>query len=110
MIVLNFAGTQFLSVNAGILRDHALHQLLVGHFSARTCYVLFVFEGGFLAMVSRKTGLAGSRAAAHDQQVGTLQSAKYFIQIGQSGGYAEDLVAALREHGNAVISTRRSRF
>ena len=98
-----FAGAQALRVDAGLLGDQALDDLLVGHFQREDGNVLLVQQGGVLGHREQETGFALARAAGDDQQVGGLQAGQHAVEVDEAGRDAEDILGAFGEFVDPVV-------
>ena len=74
--------------SAGISREH--QHRLVGT------------QHGVFHQVHGEGGLAHGRTAGNDDQVGRLQAAGGFVQIGETGGQAGDRLASIEQGVDAV--------
>ena len=70
--VAQLGGTQFLGIDLGFLGDHALNELLGGHFEREEGDVALQRQADMLGDTDQKAGLAHARATRDDEQVGTL--------------------------------------
>ena len=95
--------TQALRINPRLLRDQALHHLLVGHFQREDGNVLFVGQRGILGDGQKEPSFPLARAPRDDEQVGGLESRKHLVEVNETRRHAEDLFGAFRQIVNAVV-------
>jgi len=62
-------GTQFLGIDLGFLGDHALNELLSGHFECEEGDIAFERQTDMLGDADHEAGLAHARATRDDDQV-----------------------------------------
>ena len=90
-------GAHFVRVDNGARTEQALQQSLTRHFEREDADYLAVVDGRVLGDVHGESGLAHGRPGRENHQVGLLEAAGLFVEIGVVSGEAGDALAALQQ-------------
>ncbi len=100
------AGAQALGIDAGLLGDQALDELLVGHFQREDRHVLLVDLGGILGSREHEGGFARAGTPGDQDEIRGLQAPQQAVQVDEAGRHAQILLAPAGRAGRCGRSNR----
>ena len=91
------AGAHLVRIDPGARAKQAKQQRLARHFQGEDADDLLVVDRRIFGDVHGESGLAHRRARGEDDQVGLLQAARHFVEIGVVRGESGDALATLQQ-------------
>ena len=115
VVILKLTGTHLGLVDTAKRREHTHDQRFTWHLEGVHQHRLVAAQNGVFHQVHRKGGLTHRRTAGDDDQVGRLQAAGLFVEVGVAGGNTgnsrvgvEQGVDAVDGFGQQVVDADRA--